>query len=224
MKTRTTTDGDPKSGVAGARATWDRLATGYGRQEHLEHAALAVALRLARPVAADRMVDLATGTGAVLRATAGLADRPEEAVGVDRSPRMLSRVGSLPPGWRTVLSDARSVPELDGTFTLAVCSYLLHLLPPAERLAVLEEAHRLLQDDPAARLVVVTVWADPSTVRGRFVGGSLRALAAARPAAWGGLRPLDPAEDLRAAGFVVTDVFGVRRGGYPSLVLRAVPC
>jgi len=81
---------------------------------------------------------------------------------------------------------------------------------------VLREAHRLLAPGPASRLVLVTVWA-----RGRALRRALGTAARARPAAWGGLTPLDPTPDLLHAGFAPTRGVQLARGGYPSLVLRA---
>src|SRR5919206_494673 len=92
--------------TAAAAGTWNRLATRYGAQEHAEHAehaAIDAALRVAAPRADERLVDLATGTGLLLRRLAERpGGRPREAVGVDRSPRMLAAGGALPTGW-TVL-------------------------------------------------------------------------------------------------------------------------
>jgi len=103
------------SGGAGAAAgTWDEHATRYAGQERLEARAIEAALRLADPLPQDRVVDLATGTGLLLRA-----------------------------------------------------------------------------------------------------------LAAASPSRWGGLRPLDPTAELGPAGLVATHRVVVPRGGYPSLVVRA---
>ncbi len=139
----------------------------------------------------------------------------------NRSAGMLARVGALPTGWSTRLADARDVP-LPGAFAdVVICAYLLHLLAPEARLAVLAEARRLLRPGPAARLVVVTVWADRRRLGGRAVHSGLLTLARAWPAAWGGLAPLDPTDDLRAVGFRPTRGVVLPRGGYPSLVVRA---
>jgi SAM-dependent methyltransferase len=93
-------------GAANSEATWDAHAARYSSQERLEAHAISAALRLAEPGPSDGLVDLATGTGAVLRALAQRRPRPAAAVGVDRSANMLSRVGALPEGWRTVQGDA----------------------------------------------------------------------------------------------------------------------
>jgi ubiquinone/menaquinone biosynthesis C-methylase UbiE len=209
------------SGAASAASTWDRLASRYGVQERLEVRAIEEALRLADVAAHERLVDLATGTGLLLRRLADRPSRPREVVGVDRSAGMLARVGPLPEGWSTVLADARAVPLPDGWADVVTCSYLLHLLDPPERAAVLAEARRLLRPGGPQRLVVVTDCADDSRLGGRIARDMGLLLARARPRTWGGLSPLDPTADLTAAGFAVTQRVLLPRRGYQSLVLAA---
>lgn len=210
-------------GGAAARSTWDANASCYPAQERLEARAVGTALRLAAVAPGERLVDLATGTGLVLRALAKLPTRPAEAIGVDHSAAMLAQGGALPAGWRTVQADARDVPLGDGSADVVTCAFLLHLLEPGERRAVLGEARRLLRDGGTPRLVVVTVWVDRRRPGGWIADLALRTAASARPARWGGLAPLDPTADLRAAGLRLTHRRTLRRGGYPSLVIRAVP-
>lgn len=195
----------------------------YGSQEHCEARAIDAALRLAVRTPVDRLVDLATGTGLLLRRLAALPGRPAQAVGVDRSASMLARVGALPAGWSVLRADARSVPLPDAHADVVTCAYLLQLLDAGERREVLGEARRLLRRDPRARLVVVTVWVDERRPLGRAMARALRAAARMRPRAWGGLRPLDPTAELEAIGFAVTHRVVLPRGGYPSLVLASTP-
>lgn len=202
---------------AAAAGTWDRLAARYGAQEHWEYAAIDAALRVAAPRRDERLVDLATGTGLLLRRLADRpGGRPREAVGVDRSPRMLAAAGALPPGWAVLNADARAVPLPDGFADVVTCAYVLHLLAADERAELLAEARRLLAPRAAARLVVVTVWSDRAAVR-----GALRLLARGMRDAGAGLHPLDPTADLARAGFAPTRRVRVPRNGYPSLVLLA---
>jgi SAM-dependent methyltransferase len=211
------------AGAVDTRAAWDGHAARYPAQEWLEARAISAALESADPGPEDRLVDLATGTGAVLRALAKRRRRPGAAVGIDHSPRMMSRVGRLPAGWRTMQGDARHVPLPDGETDVVICSYLLQLLARDERARVLAEARRLLRPTSGARLVVVTPWAHRGTPGGRLVHGALEGLASARPGRWGGLMPLDPTGELEAAGLVPTHRTFLPRGGYPSLVIRARP-
>jgi len=210
--------GDVLRHTASSTAAWDRLAARYGAQEQLEHRALDAALHHAAVAPGERLVDLGTGTGLLLRRLARSATAPGEVLGVDRSQRMLDEVGPLPPGWSTVIAAADDVPRPDGWADVVTCAYLLHLLAPAERGAVLAEARRLLAAGDGARLVVVTPWSER-----RLMRGPLTAPARARPSAWGGLQPLDPSRDLARAGFVVTRRFVLPRHGYPSLILTARP-
>ncbi len=206
---------------AAAAATWDHQARRYAAQEHLELRAIDAAIELAAITPDDRLVDLASGTGLLLRQLAAAKVGPRVAVRVDRSPRMLEGAGPLPSGWSTILADVRAVPLPDGSADVVTCAYLLHLLDPDARRDVLAEARRLLAPKPGSRLVVVTVWAGDRRV-GRWILRAALALAArVWPTTWGGLRPLDPSADLVAAGFVVTRRRVLPRGGYPSLVLVA---
>ncbi len=129
---------------------------------------------------------------------------------------MLAQAGALPAGWSMLTADARAVPLPDGWADVVTCAYVLALLDAEARAAVLAEARRLLAARATSRLVVVTVWSERALVRGtlELVGRTL-------PAACGGVRPLDPAADLAAAGFGLTRRVHLPRGGYPSLVVCA---
>ena len=200
---------------------WDGHAGRYGAQEWLQERAIATAIRLAEPGVQDDVVDLATGSGVIPRALARHRTPPASLVGIDRSRGMLALVGPLPEGWSTLLADARDVPLPAASADLVTCAYLLHLLTPEERLAVLREAHRLLRPGPRSRLVVVTVWTDRRRPGGRALGSGLTATARRFPERLGGLAPLDPTADLRCAGFQWRTRAQLPHGGYPSLVIRA---
>lgn len=217
-----TMDVEPASGGAAAAAgTWGEHATRYAGQERFEARAIAAALRLADPGPEDRVVDIATGTGLLLRALAARDPRPATATGVDRSAGMLAQVGRLPDDWRVIRGDARCVPLPDGAADVVTCCYLLHVLGMEDRGRVLREARRLLCTAPGSRLVIVTVWANPDTIGGRMLNRQLHRLAAVGPRRWGGLMPLDPMAELGPAGLVATHRVVLPRGGYPSLVVRA---
>ncbi|MDQ3350080.1 MAG: methyltransferase domain-containing protein, partial [Acidobacteriota bacterium] len=71
---------------------WDALAARYDAQLWLEREPMRAALNLARPGEDDRLLDVGTGTGAVLKWLARDARRPRQATGVDSSAAMLARV------------------------------------------------------------------------------------------------------------------------------------
>lgn len=193
--------------------SWDRAARGYGRQEGLERRAISRALDLLAPRPEEALLDVATGTGLVLRALAERPAAPARAVGLDASAAMLERVGPLPAGWSTVEADATRMPFTDGAFDLVTAAYVLHVLEPEQRVAALAGVRRVLR--PGGRLVVVTVW-----TRRRAGGALLSALARAAPATLGGLRPFDARPELARAGWIVEHASAVH-GGYPSLVVLA---
>ncbi len=196
-----------------AEGVWERAAHGYARQERLEHQAVRRALEWAAPAVDERLLDVATGTGLVLRELARRPVRPAHAIGVDASAAMLARVGPLPAGWRTVHADATALPFPDAAFDVAVAAYLLHVLSPADVAAALGELRRVV--GPDGRLVVVTVWSARPAAR-----GALGALARAWPQTFLGLRSLDPRPELARAGWVL-DRGAALHQGYPSLVLAA---
>lgn len=208
-----------RADTAAAAATWDRRAARYRAQERWETTAIDAALRVASPRADERLVDLGTGTGLVLRRLAARRTaRPREAAGVDRSAGMLAGVGELPAGWSTLQADARAVPLPDGWADVVTCAYVLHLLDAEQRVAVLGEARRLLASRASSRLVVVTVWSDRGLVR-----GALRLLARGFGGSWEALRPYDPAADLARTGWAVAQRVSLPRHGYPSVVVLAKP-
>ena len=208
------------TGAAAVPATaWDRAAPLYDVQLGLERRALDAAVEVASPSAGDRVLDLATGTGALLRRLALSPDSPREVLGVDASAAMLARAPALPPTWRLRRVDATQLPLPTGGYDLVCAAYLLHVLDATARRAVLREVTRVLA--PGGRLVLVTVTAPPPSV----LAVAFEALAAWARHGSGilaGLRPLDPRPELRAAGF---DVMRARRTtrGYPSLVVLARP-
>jgi ubiquinone/menaquinone biosynthesis C-methylase UbiE len=187
--------------------SWDFVAPLYDLQLALERPAIETALALMEPRRTDRLLDVATGTGSVLRGLGERVPRPEEAIGVDASAAMLARVPALPGGWRLLRADARALPFPDARFDAAACAYLLHLLAPEERGSVLAEIRRVLA--PGGRLATVTPVAPPTAF-----GAVLRAVA--------GRYLLDPRADLARADFTVRATRYVR-AGYPSLCVLSEP-
>jgi ubiquinone/menaquinone biosynthesis C-methylase UbiE len=195
--------------------SWSPLAFAYDRQLALERPALRALLELLAVGDSEALLDVGTGTAALLRELERGARRPARAVGIDESQRMLDRAPPLPSGWQLVAADARRLPFEAASFDVVTVAYLLHVVDPPTRAQVLGEIRRVLR--PGGRLGVVTIAPPPRPA----VWTVLRAFSAtAGPLA--GLRPLDPARDLVEAGF--EPLAGRRvRGGYPSLCVVARP-
>jgi len=198
--------------------TWDRLARLYDLQLWLERPALDRAAALADVASGERLLDVATGTGALLRRLADRPVRPAEAVGVDASPAMLARARPLPGGWNLAEADARTLPFADATFDAVTAAYLLHTLDLPARGAVLAECRRVLRPD--GRLVTVTV-SQPRSRVGAWLAGPIISLAGRSSGTLAGLRPLDPRPEIEAAGFTVERAVAVGGVAYPSLCVLA---
>jgi ubiquinone/menaquinone biosynthesis C-methylase UbiE len=196
---------------------WDRAARLYDLQLFFERVAIDQALELAAIGGADRLLDLGTGTGAVLARLAARADAASEAVGVDRSDAMLQAAPDLPRSWRLLRADATALPFPDETFDVVTAVYLLHLLELPARRAVIAEAARVLR--PGGRLITVTVCA-PRSPALELAFAPAVAIARRSSGMMAGLRVLDPRPELMNGGFWVRAARHTGRG-YPSLVVLA---
>lgn len=87
----------------------------------------------------DRVLDVATGTGAVLRELRRRRVQPARVVGVDASREMLARARRSLPSWELVQADAGSLPFEDASFDAVTCTYLLHLLGEPDRARIASE-------------------------------------------------------------------------------------
>ena len=169
----------------------------YDAQLALERGALRAAIELADPRRDELVLDLGTGTGALLRLLVRRAGRPTRAIGIDASGAMLSQVPPLPSGWQLIEADARAVPLNDASVDVVTCAYLLHVLDQPARLAVLGEIARVLR--PRGRAVTVTLL-EPRGALGRaLLAPGQRALCRVlgTPAGW---CQLDPTAELADAG------------------------
>lgn len=106
----------------------------------------------------DDVLDVATGTGLVLRA---LAERAPDLhlIGADISPGMLAVARAELPTAEWLVADASRVPIPDGSVDLVTCVTALHIIPDVERAAA--EWHRLLR--AGGRLVTASFVSTTST-------------------------------------------------------------
>lgn len=182
----------------------------YESQLPLERAALRAAAELAAVAQGERLLDVGTGTGGLLRELAGRGIRPAEVVGIDASTSMIevAAASGLPDRWKLLAGDAQRLPLPDDHFDVVTSCYLLHLLGWTVRRRVLREIVRVLRRN--GRLVTVTVDSHRPISRAALERLPRRV----------GLRPLDPSEELRAAGLdPVQGRFSA--AGWPSLCVLA---
>ena len=107
-------------------------------------------IELAEPRPADRVLDVACGTGIVARR---IASRVYRAVGLDLNPAMLEVARAADPTVEWLAGDAAAMPVPDASFDLVLCQQGLQFLP--DRAAGLRELRRVLA--PGGRLAV-SVW------------------------------------------------------------------
>jgi ubiquinone/menaquinone biosynthesis C-methylase UbiE len=182
----------------------------YDWQLPLERAALATAIELAAPAESERLLDVATGTGGLLRELSLRPVQPAEVVGIDRSASMLAVAAAhgLPAGWRLLVGDATRLTFPDGRFDVVTACYLLHLLNRGSRARAIAEIARVLR--VGGRFVTVTVESRRPVARAALT----------RLPRLSGLRPLDPTDELRAAGLEPLRARFVR-DGWPSMCVLA---
>lgn len=196
---------------------WDRIAPIYEWQVPFERTAVRKLVELLDVGPDDSVLDVASGTGAVLRELARLDWPPRRATGIDSSAGMLKRAWGLPRSWELRRGEATELPFEDRSFDVVTASYLLHLLDPGKRRSVLSEIARVLR--PGGRVGVVTV-AETGPISRRILG-PIAARAERRGGTLCGLVPLDPRAELVACGFEpgrATRVWS----GYPSLCVVAL--
>jgi ubiquinone/menaquinone biosynthesis C-methylase UbiE len=131
-------------------------------------------------------------------------------VGIDRSASML-RVAAAhgrPAGWRLLVGDATHLTFPDGRFDVVTASYLLHLLNRGTRARAIAEIARVLR--VGGRFVTITVESRRPVARAALT----------RLPRLSGLRPLDPTDELRAAGLEPLRARFVQ-DGWPSLCVLA---
>ncbi|MBX3378215.1 MAG: methyltransferase domain-containing protein [Phycisphaeraceae bacterium] len=124
---------------AAAETSWDEVALWYdqlveeGRSDHFDQVIVPGTLRLLRPLAGMRVLDIACGQGHLCRKLAELGVSP---VGVDASPRLIEAAKARSEGLslRFEEGDARSLdgPALGGPFDAVTCIMALMNIDPLE--------------------------------------------------------------------------------------------
>jgi len=164
--------------------------------------------------AADRLLDIGTGTGVVLKIRTEVAGAAALMVGCDRSPEMLERAWSRVAGLRALVADATAMPFRDASFDLITASFVLsHIRNYPIALA---EMLRVLRPGGT---VAVSGWAPPSDPysaawNGRLAGAISKS---AVERAWAEVTPWEEhfsqrgalEEALRKAGFSQADSVAV---------------
>ena len=128
--------------------TYERVNTvaSAGRDRHWRNHAV----RLAGVEPADRVLDIACGTGDLARAFAHA--RPQVVVGLDFAGEMLRRaIDTSPPTCRWVRGDAQRLPFVDGAFDITACAFGVRNFQNLE--AGLREMHRVLK--PGGRAIIL---------------------------------------------------------------------
>jgi len=126
------------------RSMFDRVAPGYERMNDImtwgqHHGWIQKLVDTAAPTHVQRVLDVATGTGAVARGFAAFAP---EVVALDFSEGML-RAGSFPSAVRVVAGDALALPFPDDSFDGAAIAFGLRNIP--DHVAVLREMVRVVR-------------------------------------------------------------------------------
>jgi len=143
--------------------SYDAIADAYERVwgPHFEAVARHL-LGLAQPAPGTRLLDLGTGTGAVLTALGGDLATLRHAVGCDLSLPMLIRARRRLPTFRLVVADGAQLPFSDGSFDLVTANCVLSHLQDFRR-ALLEIVRALAKPSAFA----ATCWgaaSDPYAV------------------------------------------------------------
>jgi ubiquinone/menaquinone biosynthesis C-methylase UbiE len=166
-----------------------------------------------------RVLEVATGSGEMLRRLAGI-NRRGLTCGIDLSPNMAARTQRLArreqPGASIHCQavDARRMPFRDDSFDAVVCCYLLELLGPEGITETLDEIHRVLR--PGGRLALVLIGQNVPAFNVLYkVAGGLA------PAFWGCQVERAIPQAMEESAFSVEHDQTVQQGFYPSRVMIA---
>ena len=181
---------------------YDRHAAGYARQLEPTFAeAVERVVKLASPGPGVRLLDLATGTGAIARLASA---QGASVTGVDTSTGMLDVARSLSPELDLRLADASRLPFAAGAFDVVTCGLGLSHFAELER--ALAEMLRVLT---SGGTLVASAWANGSSFPTTGVAEILERYAGEAPTTVDEETWADAprgSDVLRAAGFVQVSV------------------
>lgn len=176
-----------------------------------------VALSLAGIQGGMKVLEVATGSGEMLRRLVGV-NRGGLTCGFDLSPNMAARTQRLArresPQAKVDCQavDARRMPFRDDAFDAVVCCYLLELLGPEGIAETLAEIHRVLR--PGGRLALVMIGQNVPAFNVLYkIAGGLA------PAFWGCQVERAIPEAMAESDFAVEHDRTVLQGFYPSRVM-----
>ena len=178
-----------------------------------------VALSLSGITDEMRVLEVATGSGEMLRRLAGINPKGLTC-GIDLSPNMAARTQRLArrglPDSRIDCQavDARRMPFRDSSFDAVVCCYLLELLGPDGIHETLDEIHRVLRPGGKLALVLIGQNVPAFNVLYKVAGGLA-------PAFWGCQVEKAIPRAMADSDFEVEHDQTVQQGFYPSRVMVA---
>ncbi len=207
-----------------ARRFYDRFGARQDRQAFYEDAALDVLVERGGFESARAVVEFGCGTGRfaerLLRERLG-----EEATyrGFDQSATMValarSRIAAFGRRAEVFRTDGSMALDLQaGSCDRFVSSYVIEILSPSDRAALVNEAHRLLEPGGRLCLIVITPGHSPLS---RAVMGVWNAVYSLRPRTFGGCRPVVGAELLDEARWRIEHRQVISRWGIASEILVA---
>ena len=207
-----------------ARRVYDRIARAQDWQGFYEDAATTELVARAGFDTAHAVVELGCGTGR-FAATLLAEHLPPDAsyVGVDLSARMVALASERLARWRdratvTLVDGGTGVPAADGAADRFVANYVFDLLGPAETLAALAEARRVLA--PGGLLCAAGLTPGGSGLA-RVVSRAWTSVWSRSPALVGGCRPIRLVDALDPARWEIRRHRTVEAWGIASEVVIA---
>ena len=204
------------------RRVYDAIATVYPLSTFFFHSkSHAYVLKHSGIQNGDRVLEIASGSGEMLRQLAGI-NPSGITIGLDLSPNMAAfaqqRIRAEHPQASAHCGavDVRSLPFADASFDHVVCCYLVELLGKEDIYRTIHEVRRVLR--PGGQFSLVLIGQNRSMFRRAYKVG-----ASVARAFWGRLVEAEAPEMLRDCGMHITRDQYLQQGFYPSRVLISQP-